>query len=99
VDEVGLVLLDFDVVDRSVVAEDTGVLELGDAAKLAMNGQKKVRLTIFVGDGTRPSKDATVIVHLPSTWNLCGDGKSAAVPRAQVPAYLSQGYTVGNCAP
>jgi hypothetical protein len=82
------------------IDKDTGVLKISDAAALANNGQKKVHLTVFVGDGKRPSKDAQVIVHLPATWNMCsGTNQSAAVARAQVPHYLSQGYTVGNCAP
>ncbi|HEU5137184.1 MAG TPA: cadherin repeat domain-containing protein [Steroidobacteraceae bacterium] len=82
------------------IDKDTGVLKIRDAAALAKNGQKKVRLTVFVGDGKRPSKDATVIVHLPAIWNLCsGTNQGAAVAREQVPQHLSQGYTVGNCAP
>jgi hypothetical protein len=80
------------------IDKDTGVLKLKDSAALAKGGQKKVRLTVFVGDGKRPSKDATVIVHLPATWTMCSNNNVAAVARAQVPHYLSQGYTVGNCA-
>jgi hypothetical protein len=80
----------------------TGVLTVVDAAALAKNGMSKVRLTLMVGDGKRPSKDARVAVTLPKVWQMCGvkDGAphGASVDRAQVPQYLSQGYSVGGCA-
>ncbi len=83
------------------IDKDSGVLKVIDAAALAKADLSKVRLTLMVGDGKRPSKDAEVIVTLPKVWQMCGAKNGAphgvAVNRAQVPHYLSQGYTVGNC--
>jgi hypothetical protein len=83
----------------------TGAISLGKWHRIDFANASEYSLTVFAGDGKRPSRDAEVKITIPAKLSVCTkvrDGfrvkhHAATVDKAEVPGYLAQGSWVGSC--
>jgi hypothetical protein len=83
----------------------TGALSLGKWHRIDFANATEYKLTVFTGDGKRPSKDAEVTITIPEKVKLCRKVRkpegttfeNLLVNKAEAPTLLGQGLWMGSC--
>ncbi len=91
---------------------DTGTISFDRWQDIDFKNTSEYTLTVFAGDGNRPSKDAQVTITIPQKVRLCkqtrwapgevpkgqqGKNQVLVVAKQAVPAHMSQGMLPGAC--
>ena len=83
----------------------SGAISLGKWHRIDFANATEYKLTVFTGDGKRPSKDAEVTITIPEKLKLCRklrkpEGttfENLLVNKAEAPSLLGQGLWMGSC--
>ena len=83
----------------------SGAISLGKWHRIDFANATEYKLTVFTGDGKRPSKDAEVIITIPEKLKLCRKVRkpegttfeNLLVNKAEAPSLLGQGLWMGSC--
>jgi hypothetical protein len=83
----------------------TGAISLGKWHRIDFANATEYKLTVFTGDGKRPSKDAEVTITIPEKVKLCRKVRkpegttfeNLLVNKAEAPSLLGQGLWMGSC--
>lgn len=83
----------------------SGAISLGKWHRIDFANATEYKLTVFTGDGKRPSKDAEVTITIPEKLKLCRKVRkpegttfeNLLVNKAEAPSLLGQGLWMGSC--